>query len=195
MRMNCPVAINRILSQTTLHAFKRRLGGPCSTVQLIGGCLFFRPELRNEIATAALVVAIVISAGAGYLIGVATQQSVTSGLISPSTVTLTCALAPKGSALYIRITLDGAGTPVTNATVDATPVETCNGVNTTIAIIWHPPVNASGIATLNASGETFYSVTVNYGSQSYPFTAYIQSFPATCASLSVPSGSLTVSSC
>ena len=104
-------------------------------------------------------------------------------------------LAPKGSSLYVKITLDGGGLPVTNATIGATSVETCNGVDTAIAIIWQPVVNASGIATLNAGGYTYYSVTVHYRSQDYPFKGFVENSLATCASLSVPSGSLSVSSC
>ena len=136
-----------------------------------------------------------ISGGTGYLLDVTSKRTITSGSSSTTTITLTCTLAPKGSALYIRITLDGGRTPVANATIDATPVETCNGVNTTIAIIWHPAINASGLATLDASDLTYYSITVHYGSQSYPFTANVQNSLTTCASLSVPSGSLSIISC
>ncbi len=117
-----------------------------------------------------------------------------------TTIAPACVLAQQGSSLYVKITLDDGKTPVTNATVDATPVETCNGVNTTIAIIYHPVVNASGVATLDASGSTFYSVTVHYGSQSYPFSAYVvhperSVRNSTCANIKLPSGSLSVTAC
>ncbi len=82
--------------------------------------------------------------------------------------------------------------PVSNATIYATPVETCGGVGTTIAIMYH--------TLINASGSAFYSVTVHYGSQSYPFSAYVVRSEqgirnSTCASIELPSGSLTVTPC
>jgi len=113
--------------------------------------------LNKGMVAVALVVVILTSTTVGYFVWVSSQPA--------------CPLAPKGSTLYIRITHDGARTPVTNVTIDATPVETCNGVNTTIAILMQPPVNSSGIATLDASFDIFLSVTVHYGSQSYPFNA------------------------
>jgi hypothetical protein len=114
-----------------------------------------------------------------------------------TTMATACVLAPEGSSLYIKITLDDGKTPVTNATIDAVPVETCSGVNTTIAIFYHhhPMVNASGVATLDAGGSTYYSITVHYGSQNYPIEASVLNSPATCASLSVPSGAVSVSAC
>ena len=144
--------------------------------------------------TSLLVVAILAGVGAGYLVGAGGQRPTSSASTSTTTMTLTCALAPKGSTLYIKTTLNDGKTPATNITIDATPVETCNGVDTTIALIYHPAVNASGVATLDASDITYYSVTVHYGGQSYPFTAYVQN-PLTCASLSVPSGVGRVSAC
>jgi hypothetical protein len=112
-----------------------------------------------------------------------------------TTLATGCMPAPEGSQLYIKITLDDGKTPVTNATIDAVPVETCGGVNTTIAIFYHPMVNASGVATLDAGGSTYYSITVHYGSRSYPLAVSVLSSPATCASLSVPSGAETISVC
>jgi len=111
-----------------------------------------------------------------------------------------CMLAQQGSSLYVKITLDDGKTPVTNATIDATPVEICSGVNTTIPILAHPVVNASGVATIDASGSTFYSVTVHYGSRSYPFSAYVvhperSVRNSTCANIELPSGSLSVTTC
>ncbi|MDA4127174.1 MAG: hypothetical protein OK452_08255 [Thaumarchaeota archaeon] len=78
--------------------------------------------MRNLTLAAVLAVVIVASAGVGYLIGVATTKPA-------------CDIAPQGSVLYVKVTLDRAKTPATNATVEAVPVETCNGVNTTIAIL------------------------------------------------------------
>jgi hypothetical protein len=138
--------------------------------------------MRNGVIAVLLVVAILAGAGMGYFIRTETTQPA-------------CDIAPQGSVLYVRITLDGDRTPVTNATVEAVPVETCNGVNTTIAILMQPPVNATGAATLDGSYDTFLSVTVHYGNQSYPFDAYVNRSLMTCANLSVPSGSLSISSC
>jgi hypothetical protein len=151
--------------------------------------------MRNEPVIALLVIAIVASAGAGYLVGVSNQRPSTSGSSSTATTTPTCDIALRGSVLYVKVSLDGARTPVTSATVDAVPVETCNGVNTTIPIIMQPTVNATGVATLDASYDTFYSVVVHYGTRSYPFMAFVQNSLATCASLSVPSGNLSITSC
>jgi len=112
-----------------------------------------------------------------------------------TTMATACSLAPEGSSLYIKIALDDGKTPVTNASIDAVPVETCSGVNTTIGIFYHPMLNASGVATLDAGGSTYYSITVHYGSKSYPLAASVLNSPATCASLSVPSGAVRISSC
>lgn len=121
-----------------------------------------------------VVVAIVAGGAAGYVIWVTSQP--------------TCSVAPKGSVLYIRLASADGNTPVTDATIDATPVEACDGVNTTIAILWQPPINASGVAMLNASGVTFYSVTIYSGSyrlnssvMNYQFTADVRNSLTTCA--------------
>jgi len=137
--------------------------------------------VKGRIA-ALLIVVILASAGIGYLIRTETAQQ-------------SCDIAPQGSVVYVRILHDGVRTPVTNATVEAVAVETCNGINTTIDILMLPTVNATGVATLDGSYATFLSVTVHYGSQSYPFDAHVQHPLATCANLSIPSGSLSVASC
>jgi hypothetical protein len=148
--------------------------------------------MRREIITSMLIVAVVASAGAGYLVGVSnhTQSSNQS------------CVAPDGSILYIMIIQDSTKASVTNATVDAFPVQTCNrndittgsGV-TTIPILFHAPTNASGAVTIDASYSTYFSVTAHYRSQGYPFIAYVANRSATCATLSVPSGTLSVSTC
>ena len=106
-----------------------------------------------------------------------------------------CDTAPKGSVLYVKITHGEAKTPVTNATIDAVPVETCGGANTTIAILAQPKVNATGVATLDASFDTFYSLTVHYGGQSYSYIAYVQHSLDTCADISVLSDSSSIAPC
>jgi hypothetical protein len=138
--------------------------------------------MRNEVVASLLVVAVIASAGIGYLVGISTRQP-------------TCESAPQGSVLYVKITHGEAKTPVTNATVNAVPVETCGGVNTTIAILMQPTVNAAGVATLDASSDTFYGITVLYGGQSYSYTAYVQHSLDTCADISVPSGSSSIAPC
>jgi hypothetical protein len=110
-------------------------------------------------------------------------------------MTPTCDIAPKGSVLYVKITPDSTRTSGRIATVDAAPVLTCNGVNTTITILIQPTVNATGVATLDGSYATFLSVTVHYGSQSFTFDAYVQHSLTTCANLRLPSGSLSITSC
>lgn len=142
--------------------------------------------MKNGILTILVIIVVLVAAGVGSLVWVSNRSK--------------CDLAPKGSVLYIRLTsYYGGNTPVTNATIDATPVETCSGVNTTIAIIYQPTVNASGIATLDASDVSFYSVTVHYGTQSayYVFVANVQNSPATCANVRIApaAGSNTVSPC
>jgi hypothetical protein len=138
--------------------------------------------MRNGVIATILVVVIVASAGLGYSIGVTTKQ-------------LPCDTAPSGSVLYVRITQSVTRIPVTNATIDAIPVETCHGIDTTIAILEHPTVNATGVARLDASFDTYYSVTVHYGGQVYPLRAYVQHSLTTCADINVPSGSLSVAPC
>ena len=137
-----------------------------------------------------LVVAIVAGGAVVYYVGFNNFPGSTQPSQSES-----CDTAPQGSKLFIKTTMNDGTTPVTNVTIDATPVETCNGVNTTITIVSHPTTNASGIAVLDASYDTFYDLTVHYNNQSYPFTASVTNSMATCASLSIPSGNLNVASC
>jgi hypothetical protein len=108
---------------------------------------------------------------------------------------LTCDVAPKGSTLYIKITLDDGKTPVTNATVEAIPVETCSGVDTSLAIVYHPVVNSTGVATEDSSYLTYYAVTIHYDGRSYPFVVHVQNSRETCARLRVPFGNTSVTSC
>jgi len=136
---------------------------------------------------AAFVIVVVIVVGAMGLISIY--------ISSAQNTSTTCDTAPQGAVLYVKITQGEAKTPVTNATVDAFPVETCGGVNTTIAILMQPTVNATGVATLDASFDTFYSITVHYGGQSYSYTAYVQHSLDTCADISVPSGSSNIAPC
>lgn len=91
--------------------------------------------MRNAVIAALLVAVIVASAGAGHFVGRTGQQPANSAS-STTTMTLTCTLSPKGSTLYFRVTLDDNKTSVTNATINATPVETCNGVDTTRRFPW-----------------------------------------------------------
>jgi hypothetical protein len=142
--------------------------------------------MRKWAIAALLVVAILVAAWAGFLIVV----FVVVPPHSPS-----CNTAPGGSVLYVKIIHDETRTPVTNATVDAVPVETCNGANTTIAILTQFTGNATGVVTLDASFDTFYNITVHYGIQSYSFTADVQHSLFTCSVLSVPSGNLSITSC
>ena len=78
--------------------------------------------MRKEIIASLLVLAVVASAGVGFLLGATTKQPL-------------CDIAPQGSILYVRITQGVAGVPATNATVEAFAVETCNAVDTTIDIL------------------------------------------------------------
>jgi hypothetical protein len=112
--------------------------------------------------------------------------------MSSVTTTLTCDPPSPGAGFYLRISSDNGNAPVTDARVDATPVRVCNRVETTTAIILQPPLNASGVASLNASFVTYYSITVHYSGQTYSLKAYMHSSQTTVVNLSVPSGKVDV---
>jgi len=139
----------------------------------------------TTLAIFVIVVVVVVGAGLTSIYYISSTQRTST----------TCDTAPQGSVLYVKITHGEAKTPVTNATVDAFPVETCGGVNTTIAILMQPTVNATGVATLDASFDTFYSLTVHYGGQSYSYIAYVQHSLDTCADISVLSDSSSIAPC
>lgn len=124
------------------------------------------------------------------------SQALTKQAAESSTSTnLICTIAPKGSTLTINVTRDGGNSPATNVTISATPVEVCNGVKTTIAVIYHPVLNAHGIAVLNSNFLTYYEIVVGYNGQNYPIQAAVSDYPSTCAKLSVPSGKVLVGPC
>jgi hypothetical protein len=139
---------------------------------------------------AALLVAGAII-GAFYL---GTSNTATIVTTTSEMRSLSCDPSSPGTGFYLRISSDSGGVPVTNATVDATPVRVCNGVATTTAIVWQPAVNSSGVASLNASFVTYYSLVVHYSNQTYKLKADLHSFQTTVVNLSVPSGRVNITS-
>jgi hypothetical protein len=97
-----------------------------------------------------------------------------------------------GSGFYLKVSSDGWGVPVTDTKVDASPVRVCKGVETTTAVLWQPPLNSSGVASLNASFVTYYSLVIHYSNQTYMLKAYVHSLQTTVVELSVPSGKVNV---
>ena len=138
--------------------------------------------MRKAVIASLLVVVIAATAGLGNLIEETANKP-------------PCDIAPQGSDLYVRATKTLTAAPVANAAVDAVPVETCRGIDTTIGILMKGTTNATGVARLDASFDTNLTLTVHYVGHDYPFRAYVQDAPATCADLNLPSGSLRVSPC
>ena len=133
--------------------------------------------MRNWGTAVFVTVLVLVASGMGFLILVP---------IPPI-----CSLAPKGSVLYIRLTSNYGVNPAVNG-IDATPIETCNGVNTTVALIYQPPINASGVTTLDASGVTSYIVSIYVGNyqlnrqtENYQINVNVLNSLSTCANVEI----------
>ena len=131
------------------------------------------------------------------ILGLAVYFKPTNPLGSSSTTTVTpqCALSPLGSTLYIRVVSQSGNVVPADVTMDASPVETCDGRTATIEVLYHPTLNASGVASFDASYATFISLTVHYQDKNYTFRADVHNSTTTCANLDVPSGVSTVAPC
>jgi len=150
--------------------------------------------MKSKIAAVLIVAVLFAGVATGFFSSTFLTARTDTHITTQSSGQVSCETAPQGSILYVKIAHDVTKTPVTNATVDATPVETCNGIDTTIAILMEPAVNSTGVATIDAGYYTSFSITVHYGTQVYPFAADVQSL-ITCATISIPSGSLGISAC
>jgi len=173
--------------------------------------------LKNSLVAVLLIVVLLASGALGYtLAGGHTTLPVVSISTTTAIVTVTimrntffnqtfttsvnsfsnkCTPDPYGKAVFIELVYDNgtriAGNSTNNGlSVDESPVQVCNGMTVTIAIIFNVQLNQTGIASLNPAEDyaSFYIVHVHYAGKVYDITAPTESNKTTLVIVSIPSG-------
>ena len=98
-----------------------------------------------------------------------------------------------GKGFYVRLVAEKTGEPIQNVTVGGSPGLTCNGIETTTAIIWQAPTNSSGVASLNSAGSSWYVLTIQYSGNAYHFRVEMHQNQTTYVTVRLPSGNITTS--
>lgn len=112
--------------------------------------------------------------------------------VSMATTSSNSCLPLGGKGLYVRLVGDNTGKPIQNATIKGTPGLTCVDGETTTAIIWEPPINSSGFASLGANYSNWYKLTIEYSGNTYQLRAEIHQNQTTYVTVSLPSGKTAI---
>ena len=132
--------------------------------------------MRKEATAALVIVAVVVSAGAGYLVGLGTSKTSSQ---SPTY----CIQTGLHGSLFVRVVRDGIDNPVSGANVTVTIMNYCSP-SYRVAL---GDTNSSGYAVGPVDWTGVFLVNVTYSGASYLFVSQT-SGAASLATLSVPSG-------
>lgn len=135
--------------------------------------------MRSALILTVLAVAILVSAGAGYLVGSTVPMNQTTG----SATATSCVQTGIHGSLYVRAISDGADGPISGAHVTVTILNYCNSEHTVSLGL----TNATGYAPAPADWTGALLVNVTRAGTSYVFLAQT-SGAASLATLSLPSG-------
>jgi hypothetical protein len=142
--------------------------------------------MRNGAIAALLVVAILASAGAGYLVGVNVSENQTSkGATTTASNSTSCEVAAEGQVL-LQVLNSTSGKPILNAPIQAqvTPFY-CNSSPPTTITLNTTLTNSTGYATFGADLGEYHFTLNTYGN----YFVYASTLPeqTTCVTLSIPS--------
>ena len=154
------------------------------------------------LAIATIAIVGLVATGSVFLFNANPGKSSTSTtaqsiIPSSSTVASHCVRSGEGWAFYVRVVADQSGTPISGAKVSAVATTTCQA-------------SANSTRMLTSSGELVsvttpdngtvslpttvdeYSITVDYQGAHYSLSAFVPPVVITTATLSVPSGNVTI---
>ena len=143
--------------------------------------------MRDEIVAPLVIALVVVSAGAGYIVGVSRQSQ------SQSQSQTQCIRTGQGYAFYFRVAADKTNVSIAGAKVDAISYTVCASGDTE----WGSPITTTtsnnGTISLPVSAIDGYSIIVSYqGSNYFAGEVFIAPVEVTTVTLTVPSGNVTV---
>jgi len=160
------------------------------------------PELKTGVIAALLVIAIVVSAGVGYLFGLSVSGSQTNknSTIQTTSTSTTCTISGETMGVWLRVVEstypNGSVVPVSGVNVNGQWVLYCNDQRQTTK--FEPSqTNASGWDILSYGGGGFYYVNISYPYSPLTIILSIQTRPvtATYATFNLSTGNVTTHFC